>query len=351
MPFNRPTLQQLIDRSVTDIEAALPGTDAKLRRTNLNVLAKAMAGTSHGMHAYIAWLAKQVLPDTADEEYLERHASLWLDEPRKAAAPATGNVTFTGTNGVVIPLGTSLVRADVAEFVTTAEGTIVGGVATVAVEAVDAGAAGNCAAGTAMTLTTPIPGVTSAAAVDAGGLTGGADIESLDALRARVLARIKEPPHGGAAADYETWALEVAGVTRAWVYPQELGPGTVTVRFVRDNDASLIPDAAEVAAVQAYIDALRPVTAKVTVVAPIAVPLDFTIALTPSTAAVKAAVQAELEDLILREAVPGGTILISHIREAISIATGETDHVLTVPAADVTHTTGQMATMGAITWA
>ena len=30
MPFNRPTLQQLIDRSVGDIEAGLPGTDAKL---------------------------------------------------------------------------------------------------------------------------------------------------------------------------------------------------------------------------------------------------------------------------------------------------------------------------------
>jgi len=123
------------------------------------------------------------------------------------------------------------------------------------------------------------------------------------------------------------------------------------VRFVRDDDASIIPDAGEVAAVQAHIDALRPVTAQVTVVAPVAVPLNFTLLVVPNTAAVKTAVEAELRALLQREAEPGGTILISHIREAISIATGETNYTLTTPAADVTHTTGQMATMGTITWA
>jgi uncharacterized phage protein gp47/JayE len=86
-------------------------------------------------------------------------------------------------------------------------------------------------------------------------------------------------------------------------------------------------------------------------VAPVAVPLNFTIFVTPNTADVKAAVTAELTDLLRREAVPGGTILLSHIREAISIATGETNHTISVPAADVAHTTGQIATMGTITWA
>ena len=38
-------------------------------------------------------------------------------------------------------------------------------------------------------------------------------------------------------------------------------------------------------------------------------------------------------------------------REAISLAADETDHVLTVPAANVTHATGHMAVFGVITWA
>jgi uncharacterized phage protein gp47/JayE len=248
------------------------------------------------------------------------------------------------------PAGTVLVRTDGAEYETVAEVTLAGGTATAAVTALLAGQDGNAAAASTLTIATPIAGINSAVTVTAVALTGGADIETDDDLRARLLARIQTPPHGGAAHDYIAWALEVAGVTRAWVYPAELGLGTITVRFVRDDDASPIPDAAEVLAVQAYIDSVRPVTAVVTVAAPIAVPLNFTIDITPDTAAIRAAIEAELRDLLLREAEPGATILLSHIREAISLATGESDHILTAPAANVTHTTGEMATFGAITW-
>lgn len=349
MSFERPTLPALIDRAIADIESALPGADARLRRSNLNVLARMHAGASHGLYGYLAWLARQVLPDTAEAEYLERHASIWGVQ-RQTPAAATGTATATGASGVVIPAGTRYKRADDAEFVTTAEATIAGGAATLSLAASLAGQDGNTAAGSTLNIESPIAGLNAAATVDADGLSGGADSETDAALRARLLARIRKPPQGGAQSDYVAWALEVPGVTRAWCYPGELGAGTVTVRFVRDDDVSLIPDAGEVTAVQDHIDALRPVTAAVTVVAPVAVPLDYQIELTPDTAAVRAAVEAELRDLLRREAEPGAAILLSHIREAISIAAGETDHNLVAPAADVAHATGQMATFGAITW-
>lgn len=349
MPFARPDLQTLIDRAAGDIETRLPGADARLRRSNLNVLARMHAGAVHGLYGYLDWLARQILLDTADAEILERHASIW-GVTRVPAAFAVGQATATGTNGTIIPAGTVFKRADGAEYAADAEVTVAGGVATLALTAVEAGQAGNAAGNTTLNLVTPIAGLNSAATVTAAGLTGGADTETDTALRARLLARIQQPPHGGAKADYIAWAKEVAGVTAAWCYPGELGPGTVTVRFIRGNDASIIPDAAEVAAVQAYLDERRPVTAAVTVVAPVAVPLNFSIQLTPNTSAVQAAVEAELRDLLLREAEPGATILLSHIREAISLAAGETNHVLVAPAADVTHTTGQMAVFGSITW-
>jgi uncharacterized phage protein gp47/JayE len=351
MPFNRPTLETLIGRNQGDIESNLPGTDAKVRRSNLNILGKLIAGVAHGLYGYIAWAGKQILPFEAEAEELDRHANFWLDEPRKAAFPAKGNVTFSGTNGKEIPQGTVLIRADGIEFETDAEAVISAGTATVAVTAVEAGAAGNTVEATALTVASPIAGVNGNTAVAADGLTQGADIETDDELRIRVLARPKRPPHGGASFDYVNWALEVAGVTRAWCYPLEMGDGTVTVRFVRDNDASIIPDAAEVAAVQAYIEERYPVTGHVFVVAPIAAPIDFTFTMiTPATQAVKDAVAAELADLINRESEPGGTILITHIRAAISTAAGEENYVMTAPAADVANATGYMATMGAITW-
>jgi uncharacterized phage protein gp47/JayE len=349
MAFTRPDLPTLINRAEADIETRLPGADARLRRSNLNVLARVHSGAAHGLYGYLEWISRQVIIDTADGDILERHGSIW-GVTRKAASPAVGKVTVTGTNGAVVPVDSTLARSDGVQYTTDAEATISGGLAMIAVTAVEGGQAGNAAAASSLSFDTPIAGVSVSATVDAAGLTAGADIEADDDLRARLLARIQTPPHGGAAHDYIAWALEVAGVTRAWVYPAELGLGTITVRFVRDDDASPIPDAAEVLAVQAYIDSVRPVTAVVTVAAPIAVPLNFTIDITPDTAAIRAAIEAELRDLLLREAEPGATILLSHIREAISLATGESDHILTAPAANVTHTTGEMATFGAITW-
>lgn len=353
MPLARPTLKALIDRAIADINARLPDADARLPFSNLNVLAHVQGAGVHGLYGYLDWIAKQVFPDTAEAEALERWASIW-GITRKAAGPATGSVTLTGVSGKSVPTGTLLQRADGQQYHTTADATLAEGTVDAPVVAVVAGKAGSCAAGIGLTLVSPVAGINSSGVVATGGLTGGAEAETDEALRERLLSRIRQPPHGGAANDYITWATEVPGVTRAWVYPGELGSGTVTVRFVRDNDgsaAAIIPDPTEVAAVRDYIDARRPVTAQVAVVAPVAVPLDFQIqGLTPNTAAVQAAVRAELQDLLIREATPGGTILLSHIRAAISAAVGETDYVLVSPAANVTNTTGRMSTMGVITW-
>ena len=350
MPFNRPTLAEIIGRIVADIESRLPGADARLRRNVLNVLGRSLAGASHGLHGHLDWAVEQLLPDSAESEYLERWGSIW-GISRKPAIASKGDVTFTGTDGALIPAGTLLQRSDGAEYTTDADGIIAGGSATVAATASAAGAAGDTAAGSVLDLVNPIAGVNTQATVAAGDLGGGADVEGDDSLRVRLLARIQQPPHGGAEWDYEAWALEVSGVTRAWVYPQYLGVGTVGIIIVDDDSDPIVPDAAKVQEVQAYIDERRPVTAQALVLAPVAVALDLTIALTPNTAAVQAAVMAELEDFFRRVAIPGGTIYLSRLREAISAAEGETSHELTAPVADVAHAAGEIAVLGAVTWA
>lgn len=348
MPFSRPSLSDLITRIRDGIFSRL--SFEQLRRSDAEVYGKELAGASHELHGHLQFIAQNVIYDTATIEYLDRWAGIWLTTPRIPAAAAVGNVTFTGTNGTLIPAGSVLVSATGVEYATDADATISGGTALSAVTALTGGANGNLVAGSLLSLTTPIADINSTVTVDSNALTQGADQEDDIKLRARLLARIQQPPHGGADYDYVNWALEVPGVTRAWVYPQELGLGTVTVRFVRDNDASIIPDAGEVTAVYDYIEARRPVTANLTVVPPVAVPLNFNIAVTPNTAAVKAAVETELRDLIARESEPAGTILLSHIREAISIAAGESNYTMTVPSADVTNTVGNITTFGAITW-
>jgi len=231
------------------------------------------------------------------------------------------------------------------------------GATAVPVQASIAGSAANLAAGTSLSLLSPVAGLATRGTILAPGISGGADAESDASLRARVLERKRAPAHGGNTADYVAWTkAALPGVTRVWVTAEAMGPGSVTVRFVMDGvRENGIPEAGDVDIVQAYLEAVRPVTAKVYVVAPIAAPLDFSVALAPDTLAVRAAVTASLADLIARERVPGdgdgaGKLLLSRLREAVSAAAGETDNAVSVPAADVVPDVGEIFTLGEITW-
>jgi uncharacterized phage protein gp47/JayE len=347
MPFNRPTLAEIFARVKVDIEDGLGVVGALLRRAVATVLGKALSGAAHLLYGNQLWISRQVFPDTADDDNLRRWASIWNIQ-QVPAAFATGTVTATGSNGIVIPSGTILTRSDGKEYATTADATISSGTATVSVQASVAEEAGNADVATVLTFQSPIVGINSTTAVVS--LSGGADIETIDALRARLLARISEPPLGGVAADYEAWGKQVSGVTRVWVKPLYNGAGTVGIFFVRDNESPIFPDTGEVSAVQTYIDTKRPIPAIVNVYAPTGDTMNFNISLTPATTEVKAAVTSELQDLILREGQPGGTILLSHIQESISTAAGETDHVLNSPTGNFVSTAGKIPVFGTITW-
>jgi uncharacterized phage protein gp47/JayE len=345
MAFTRPTLPEIVDRVQQDFVSRLELVGAVLRRSVVHVLSRVVAGAAHMLHGHLDYLGRQLLPDTSEGDYLVRQAAVF-GVTRKPADFAEGDVTVTGSG--TVDAGAILQRSDGVEYEVT-DGAMFSGVGEVSVRAFIAGADGTLTVGDVLSFESPVDGVDSAATVDVS-TKDGVDAEPIEELRARFLARLRSPPQGGASTDYEAWALEVPGVTRAWVYRHELGVGTVTVRFMRDDDVAPIPDSGEVADVQEYIDARSPVTAVVTVAAPVAAPVALTLSVTPDTTATRAAVVAELTDLLRREAEPGATTLLSKLRTAIGSAEGVTNYTLTTPSADVTHTTGQLATVGTITW-
>ena len=77
MPYARPTLTQLRDQALQDIQSGgLPGVDGLLQRAVLRVLAYALAGLSYLHYGYQDWIALQAVPWTAEDEYLEGWAAL-----------------------------------------------------------------------------------------------------------------------------------------------------------------------------------------------------------------------------------------------------------------------------------
>ena len=333
MPWEKPTLKQLNERIAGDFSGRLLDSGKPLVRSVIAVLAKVWSGASYALHSVLAWIYRQVFIDTAEGPNLRRWADVWAIPPKEEDY-ASGICLFPGMEDAVFPATTLIQhRATGSQYVAREDGAYSGGNMRVPVKALEAGTAANLPAGAEVVLVAPLDGIQSTGLVDAGGITGGVDAETDDELRMRLLARLRRPPRGGSKADYEAWALEVPGVTRAWCYPLGLGLGTVSLTVVTDNAPDgPIPSEEMVQRVKDHIEPLRPATVKdFEVFAPEPLPIAIRLAVNPDTEAVRAAVLAELGDLIAREGVPGATLYRSHINEAVSIAPGEFDHILLEP--------------------
>lgn len=345
----------MVTRGKSDVSTRLPGADANLRGSPEEVLVIAQSGMTHGLHGHLKWLSKQLITDKSDDDFLVRDAGTY-GLTKTVATKASGQLTVTGSNSILVPDTTTFfTRNDGERFVVTVGGTTALGQVVVTIEAVDAGADGNCDAGTILTIVSPITGINATATVGVDGITDGTDIETTEALRTRTLERKQSPPKGGGPGDYVAWAKKVSGVTRAWEYPRLNGPGTVGLYFVRDNDIDIFPDSGAIDDVQAYLDAHAPVTAETTVYAPTPETVDFTIHIVPDNSDTRAAVTAELEALFFLASRPGdgdgaGTIEKSQVQDAIGVADGVTDYTLSIPAADVVPAIGVMPKIGTISW-
>ncbi|MBU6246474.1 MAG: baseplate J/gp47 family protein [Xanthomonadaceae bacterium] len=356
--------------------AARLGTDPTLPISMANILADQFAAMTYLELQYLQWLSSQMFAATATGAYLDRVAGTY-GLARLGAASAAGNAVFAGTTGAVVPSGTPLLAADgVTSFTTQAAATLASGTATVAIVAVAGGSAGNLATGASLQLQVALASVNGAASVASPGTAGGTDIETDAAFRARLLARLANPPQGGAAADYYGWAKSVAGVTRAWVMPLYAGPGTVGVTFAMDARAgstapagNILPLSADITAVQDAISPHAPVTASITVFASVGDAIAVTVhALQPSSSATQAAIVAALLDLFTSRNTPqppvgvvvigddvdandlAGTVYLDEIYQAIAGAAGVANFELVAPTADVVSAAGHMAVLGAVTF-
>jgi uncharacterized phage protein gp47/JayE len=348
--FKRPEISDIYARMVADMNAQLPTIDPGLRYTLANILIKTFTGAISSIYGYADWASNQSNVLTCDDENLDLFGVIW-DVARKSASKAVGTATITGTDGKSIPIETIFRTSTGLEFYTTTSETIASGTATLSIESIGYGADYNVEDATGLQIESAISKVASTAVVVS--VNGGADIENDDDYRARILDRIQKTPHGGTYNDWKTWCLEVPGVTRAWSTAGPINPGSVAVRFCMDDTYSDgIPEAGDVAIVEAYLEDYRPVGCKLYVFAPVPETLNIEIdGLYPDSATTRAAVEAELDDMVKRTAEPGGTIYLSQIYSSIAAASGVSTFTLVTPTADVdASTTSHLTVLGTVTF-
>lgn len=177
---------------------------------------------------------------------------------RRQPQKATGTAKFAGTIGTQIPAGTKLSTAstrttEAIGFITKALATIgADGTATVAIEAEEAGSAGNIPTGKIIFIVSTFEGMDDITSVtNENPTSGGLDVEDDPTALERFLRKVRSNSAGGNKADYINWAYEVPGVGGVAVIPVRDGAGTVSVAII---DTNKIPASAElVNQVQDYI--------------------------------------------------------------------------------------------------
>jgi uncharacterized phage protein gp47/JayE len=356
MAFAIPDIKAVVQRARNAFRSEMPGTDSWVWPNNVYVTAKVIGGAVWEVFGRLKWMDRQRFAMTAEGYELERHG-LDYGIARKPASYAQGNVLVVAdTYPTAISVGTVFTRADGATFRST-QSKQVGKYtldALVPVVADTPGRDSNTVYGTPLQL---VHSHVVSAAVDSEGLGQGSDTETDDQLRERILHRKRYPPRGGDEHDYIGWARELFGVTRVFVKGNAYGRGTVGVWFLMDDTYPAgIPQAGDVAAVQAHLDSAAPVTASVIVSAPIADCVEVVIkGLAPDTQAVRESVAAELKSLfrnMARPGLPGDPFMLhqSWIWQAVSNATGERYHAVVAPASDVAFNTGVMPCLKSVTF-
>lgn len=192
---------------------------------------------------------------------------LELGMPEVPAAGAIGFVDVTTAGGGAnILTNAELVHSSGLKFKC-----LVGGVYTsttpVPIGGIDTGPATNLAAGTKLTWTNPAPGLAAACEVaeqsDGSGLSGGRNAETDEEKQSRILDRLANPPASGneAAVIAEIERTPGLSIQKGFVYPAIKGTGTYAFAFTMKPatpGGSRLPNAAQIAQVEANVKAALP---------------------------------------------------------------------------------------------
>ena len=275
MSLQTPTTAQISANIIAQLESAFGQTVSLLPKSFLRVLSKALAAVFILLYKYGGYVSLQMFVGTASinettingvtvsplkewgrligvgDPIAATNAELIIDitvEVETGSLPS-GSQLINSTNGVTyLTIGAILLDAPIVQATIRAASDQAGGGG--------AGAIGNLAIGDIVSFANPLANISRNAVVAAQTVTG-ADAETTEAYRQRVIDRFQKEPQGGAYADYEMWGVEVAGIHSVYPYTGA-SPGHVDVyveaTVASSGDPDGIPTAAQLTAVKESIE-------------------------------------------------------------------------------------------------
>lgn len=270
MSLVTPTTKQISDNIIAQLEASFNQTIPLLPKSFFRVLAKTFAGVFVLIYKYAGFTFLQMFVQTAsikDTSVLGVIISplkFWgrlsgVGDPVPAvSAELTIDITVNVQSGF-LPSGTPLLNSDNGiTYITVGTVPLNAPIVFVNILASSdqaggdgSGAIGNLSVSDVVSFANPLANVDRDAVVSVV-ITTGADGESTELYRQRVIDRFQKLPQGGALADYELWGEEVAGIVNIFPYTSDC-PGQIDVyveaTVASSGDPDGIPTASQLQAV------------------------------------------------------------------------------------------------------
>lgn len=269
MSLEAPKISEINNTIIAQLEATLGQTIPLLPKSFTRVLSKTLAALYVILYKYGGFIFLQMFVKTASNDDTEINGKLinplveWgrligTGDPVSATQAEllveitvltqvgsilSGTQLINNSNGVTyITIGSVLLNSATVQATIRAVSDQQGGGG--------AGAIGNLEVGNVVSFVTPISNVATDTTVVSQTVTG-ANAESTDVYRQRVIDRFQKRPQGGAYSDYELWGEEVAGIIN--VYPYTGDPGQVNIyseaTVESSGSADGIPTTAQLTAV------------------------------------------------------------------------------------------------------
>lgn len=276
MSLVTPTTKELSDNIIAQLEATLNQAIPLLPRAFNRVLAKALAAVFILLYKYGGSIFLNIFVQSASakdttifgviinpltfwgrligvgDPVAATNAELLIDitvETQVGSLPSGAQLVSTDNGVTYITIGAVLLDAPTVQATIRAVSDQAGGGGE--------GVIGNLTAGnTSVSFANPLANVARNVLVDSQVVTG-ANAESTEAYRQRIIDRFQKEPQGGALADYEIWGEEVAGIVRIYPYTSDC-PGQVDVFVEATVASSGSPDGIPTAAqLQAVLDSIE----------------------------------------------------------------------------------------------
>lgn len=332
-----------------------PEVDARSPVSVAAVYARVLGLSEFDLWLFQARLASELMVDTAID-WLPRHGAIWgvpQDQPQAAA----GNLVLTGVALDPIPGGAAFSVPGGGIYETINSGTISsGGTLSIGITATVPGSAGNLAPGATLQAVSPIAGlIPQTGTIDAGGVTGGTDLEPIEDWRARIKARIRNRGGGGSATDFTNWTQDELPGAMVKAFSPGLGQVTVALAIPTPTGPR-VPTSSELSEVTAWLNdasVRKPLGAPViNVIAATLQPVNFSLHLLPDTAAIRTGVTNALALYFLGTDIAiGATLELSRSDAAISAGAGVVAFDRAAPSADVAPSTvTSLLTLGTVTF-